>query len=646
MKKINAVLLTSLIMAFLVVTQVRAETKPLEGYISGCFAAVGSGHTATLTIKDTAQPNVETWVFACITTNEMGTKCTTGVASIDDSLFNKHDDLTALKGGNWEQVDTGGVDGGGNPRITDASGSKFTQEPLTWSDAYVPGVTHQWSWIQRDVAAGTGGVETGNLGAQQQGTFDFTKLSEDTSKCAKIGWDPRGYVFDVKTLNPVSGISVTISKGPQGGTFTDMISGSLVGLTNPYVTKAFDGKNSVGQYSFYVEPGFYKMRLSSTNATMAKLTDLNPAYHDIFLRDTKTNIYQEGEEVEEVAGTVAIRHIPVNVTNPSLLITSLVPITEFTPMSAGSSINISGRVSHPKSKIIETITVLTEEGVSKEIVRTDITDDLGEYDKDVPQEFIDEVDKKTLLYQSMKVSFELNSFYTTGVFSHNSVSGKALGLLERLVKFIQTKISVNAQASASYVVKPIPSYIEGIAYDSNGMAIPRAIVAVYPFYSEHPMHVTIADDSGRYKIGSQHLPRTTYTLRYKKPTGEVIVVDTGTFIKQNVKLFALEGIKPFASLKTTVAEDSATKALVKVLVKDTDLQEMAAVGLKSKVKPIVKGNPSDSSTNQGNMTNPINRTSITSPGMIMIVVVVLILILIGVGTFIMMKSKQQQTPQF
>lgn len=619
----------------------------VDGFVSECLAAASAGHTATLTIKDSEimpQGNTDTWIFVCITSQELpGTKCTTGDADIDKQLFDKADDLAALEGIQTEEgTKVGGVDGTQKPpRKTNPDGTAF-DGVVTWSDAYLPGVIHQWSWVQAANPGGAGGVETGGLGAQQQGTFDFTKLSGDTSKCAKIGWDPRGYVFDAATLNPVGGVQVTLSKGPKGGTFTDVPSG--LGITNPDTTKPLTpGGVGNGQYSFYVEPGFYKLRLTSANATIADLASVNPAYQDLFLskKDGKTNIYQKDQEVEELKGMVAIAHIPVTVTNPSMLITTLQRL-ETLAQGANGQINVFGRVSHPKSKIIMKVNYLNEEGNPVTQEKTSVTDDLGEYEEYIDQEPVD-AEGKQLFFQNVDVDFELNSFYTTGVFAKKQNKNMILGAVEKVWRFISEKISVSAASSTSFSVKPIPSYIEGVAYDSNGRSIPQAIVGVYTKFSNKPWFVTVADEQGQYKIGSQYLPRFEYELRYKKPTGEIIVVDTATFIKQNVKFFVAEGIKPFESRKSSATEDFASQVKVSEVVKETDLEAMAKVG-SSKGTGLSRSGSGGINNMGTTEVTPAAAAGGTSmgPGAMMIAVIIFILVLLGAGAFIMMKSKQTQ----
>jgi len=646
MKRIYVTLLTVLLLIFFGANDANAAFK---GFIADCLGATIDYHTATLTIKSDGKikpvGDKDTYIFVCITGGGLnGTKCTTGNAATDTKVFGKTADLEALQAitksppcsGGGEDCTVGGVQSpGSNPTKTNIGGTAFVTA-IKWKDVYNPTVLHQFSWLQEAAIIDPGDTDITGLGSQQQGTFDFTKLTGDTSKCAKIGWDPRGYVFDAATLNPIKNISIMLSKGPAGGVFTDIPSG--LGITNPDITES-----SNGQYSFYVEPGFYKLRIYSSNATIAGLTTVNPEYQNLFLSEAgKTNVYQKDQEVQELKGMVAIAHIPAVVTDPNLLITSLQKLEEGSSESNGQ-INIFGRVSHPKSKMIITMNLLDDEGLPVNLVKTDTTDDLGEYDKFINQEQTDAGGKKLLL-QNLNVSFELNPFYTTGIFSRSE--NEVIKLAVKIWNYFSSKIMVSAATNTSYNVKPIPTYIEGIAYDTSGKAIPGAIIGVYVSFSNNPMYMTVADQEGRYKIGSQHLPSFAYELRYKKPTGEIVIVDTGTFIKQNIKFFATAGINPYSEKNTTLAEDKKVQDFFSNTNTTTNLNPTEAGQKNSSNNKYTSGGASGS-RDLGSSTQAQVGGGILGAGMqgiVMIVVVIVMLIMIGVGAFIVMKSKQQQMP--
>jgi len=612
----------------------------INGFISGCMNAevVDDGHTASLTIKQggvsTPVANKKTWTFVCITSGANSYCTTGGTGQMDQELFGNLDQYNILKG---MAQDIGGVTTGKNPTTTDDSAK--LSETIKWYDVYLPAVIHQWSWVQE--VEPTGGAGTaGAVGAQQQANLAFDKLSEDTKRCVPIGWDPRGYVFDVNTFFPVKNVQVELYKKNTAGTF-DFVPNAL-GLSNPTTTNSNNG-----QFSFFVDNGWYNMKLKNPGMNIATLTTAQQTTANKLLTDVdgKSNIYVENVAVEEKIGTVAIAHIPVSVTDQSLLLKNLVVIDSVPPTAEGDSLRIFGRVSHPKSKMIITMNMINGAGEAKQFIKTDVTDGLGEFNKLISQTVDSE---EELFFVDATVKFELNSFYTTGVYSKNIDKQNKIGIIGKIKEFFIKKIEVSAATTTDMiVVKPIPSYIDGIAYDALGKAIPKAIVGVYPFYSENPMYVTVADENGRYKIGSQHLPQVQYKLRYKKPTGEVVIVDTSTFVKQNVKLFVQEGIKPFDIRKTSAAEEKATNSKVSESVTTSDITAMAQAG-KTKTTTSSRGGSSGSSQSNKNTETPIPTQNGTAgmQGIIMVVVALLVLLMIGVGAFFVMKSKQQAPPQY
>ncbi len=647
MKKIFSFLSVLVVTSFLFAGSVNATLAP--GYISGCLSAPGwtPSHAAVLTIKQgdklKAAPNKETWVFVCITRGTEPTYCTAGgTGEADNSLFKSMDNYNKLK----SMVGTGGyvggvIEGAGystqmTPKKTnnDEANAQFVGE-VQWGDAYYPGVVHQWSWVQ--VAppvenAGAGGA----AGALQQGTTPFDQLAKATKDCAKIAWDPRGVVFDTNTFLPVKGVGLKLLKRNDVINTYEVVPSGLF-VINPASTNHPGGEN--GQYSFFVDSGWYKLTLLNTD----KITVLTAAQLDTATKLGIDNIYSEDKAIYEQIGTVKIANIPVAVTDQTRLVKDLTILDNVSPTLEGDGIRLFGRVSHPKTKMIITKNMMDENGITKPFVSIDYTDGLGEYNKLISQS----VDSpETLLFQNATLTFELNSFYTTGVFAQK----KDTNILARLFNSVWDGLFKKANAAIltnTIAIKPMPAYLEGIAYDSKGVAIPKAIIGLYPFFSEQPFYMTVADENGRYKIGSQHIPSFQYELRYRKPTGEVIVVDTTTFVKQNAKLFFAEGIKPFVEKNTTVVED---KKVQDYFANVTTPIELNSPNQAQKIGSKNTGGSSSMSNTQDTAGNPIQQTGggalgQGTQGVIMIVVVIMILIMIGVGAFIMMRSKQQ-TPQY
>ena len=646
MKRIYIALITTFLLTGLFVNEAKAQQAVTQaagtpiGYMIDCLGVDVDVHTATLSIKPDGkikpQGKTDTVIYVCITAANLGTLCTTGVKELDNQW---HIGISDGQLGSLEQLQkivgqngtVGGVDSPGkNPTKTNDAGTAFT-EIVKWTDVYDPAVLHQFLWLQA-ITQENGQGAAGNQGAQQQGTFDFVKITQEKN-CARIGWDPRGYVFDATSLNPVEGVQVTLFKGNSGSTFTQV--DQSVGVVNPQFSS-----NLNGQYSFFVEPGFYKLNISSPNATIASPTMVNRVAQDIFIDENgKTNIYQADQEVEEKKGMVAIAHIPVTIVDSTAkIITELKVLENLQTLEDNGQINIFGRVSHPKSKIIITLNYIDATATPISRVKVDKTNALGEYDIYINQK--DEISGNAT-FTGGTVNFELNSFYKTATFSKNE--NTFITLIKKAWNYFSEKIMVNASTSTSFNFKPIPTYIDGIAYDTNGQAISGAIVGVYPFFSNKPMYLTVADKDGRYKIGSQHLPQSAYELRYRKPTGEIIVVDTTTFIKQNVKFFAAENIKPFSNVLSTSEEEKKDQEFFANTKVTLELTPTAGEKKNSLGNVVSDGrNPSGGKSVQpgGGLIGS------GMQGIMMIVVVIMVLVMIGVGAFIMMKSKQQVPPSY
>ncbi|MCX6732272.1 MAG: hypothetical protein NTV98_01900, partial [Candidatus Roizmanbacteria bacterium] len=190
----------------------------------------------------------------------------------------------------------------------------------------------------------------------------------------------------------------------------------------------------------------------------------------------------------------------------------------------------------------------------------------------------------------------------------------------------------------SFSGEVIPAYIDGIAYDVDGKPIIEAVVGLYPSYSENAMFYTTTDQNGKYMIGSQHIPESQYSLRYKKNTGEVVQVDTSTFIKQNVGYFVTNEIKPFNQRKATLIEEKNSQELFTKIV-GNKTPDMTSVAKGSKNNSGLK-NELRNSTQQSSSTLLDSAQRAVGAQGIIIGLVILILVIISGGVFVILKSKK------
>lgn len=616
-KKIGIVL----VLLLLLLKAPWVSAAPLQGFMSDCLDGVKTENenTGKLTFppyeksKIPPRNDTKTWIFACISTDE-GQKCTTGDRDVDIELFGtaaSYDDLSKLLippptptpskllsvpatiGGVQEGIQNEYVKGT-NPKKTtlfmvhpgfkelDTKESALETagygKDLYWYDAYpvIGGVTHSWYWLQ-ELQPVTTTELPGSEASQQMGKFQFIQLKSDIN-CSKVQWDPMGFVFDVQTLYPVKSIPIVLFQQQENGVFTQMPSG--LGVTNP-----FPSLETNGQYSFLVPAGMYKMNVNSPYASLSSASNSSKAI-EVF----GSALYSQNAIVEEVEGKVAVSHIPVTVSNKSLLITEISLQDHHEESLASGNLGLTGRLSHPLSKVHLILTFRDDAGADTVRKEEHLANSLGAYSIIIPQI----TDGKYLTEITM--SFELNS-----------------------------KVYPNAAPSKikPITIFPIPPFVDGVAYDEKGKPIPNAIVALYPSFSEKPMYLTVADAAGHFTIGSQHIPRMRYALRYKKATGEVMEVSTQKFIMQNTIHFSEKKINPYVFKNTS----QAVEKKVQEYFEKQDAPPSLEISRNNRDK--------DSGGGKANSSQQTTQTNIVQ----IILLIILLILGIGSGVWWMRRKK-------
>lgn len=528
----------------------------------------------------------------------------------------------------------GTVTSGKNPTRTNGTGTGFIDEPIVIAQYTKHGIYHRFYWVQSatdddeivpaptlpddhalidDGVGSDGGLKIAQLSFEDDIVPTTTPTTSTTGKnCANMKWDPRGYIFDAKTLNPVKDVTVTLYEKLTDNTYNKVENG--IGLINPYTTTA-----ESGQFNFFVSPGLYKMTIGQENATIADKSSINPSYQELFLGDDgKTNIYEKDTDVEEIAGRVAVAHIPVQIQDKNLIIDTLQLIVKdavvgINNQTKKSQMHITGTVSHPKS--IVTITLTAVDGMGKLTTLNPIVtsaSDLGEYDIYIDQEHVT-VENKPLYLQNINVRLELHPFYQAQ--------------------------SDTPKPPITYDIQPIPLYVEGIAYDDNGAPIPNAVVGIYPFFSLNPMHIVIADENGRFRIGSDHVPQVDYVLKYKTPTGQVVIVEPEVFVRQNSQLFSQERINPFNSAKLSDDEERTMQNLVDKNVSEKDLNTLAYT-TKQKSQQSFRNTRSDNKKMSINI--PQEGLPASNPFLILGAIILIIVLVVGLS-YLAIHIKQKNT---
>jgi len=220
--------------------------------------AQNMAHRVKLTNDSASQlaVNRPIWIVECILNNNSQI-CTTGNSVVDQARLgtSRQTDLSAL---GYQFVGLYREDGttfvtqttshATQPVRTNNSGIFGTYE---WQSRLTANKEHLF-YALNDV---TDLTNTGNEGGLQQATFSSTTANKD---CVVIEWDPKGVVFDSKTLEPIAGATVTVIKKRADGSFTPVQPREVIGnFSNPVVT------DKTGAYSFILPNGWYKLTVSA-----------------------------------------------------------------------------------------------------------------------------------------------------------------------------------------------------------------------------------------------------------------------------------------------------------------------------------------------------------------------------------------------
>lgn len=471
------------------------------------------GHEASVSVDPDAKPlaSTDTYVFECLSTEA----CTSGNAAVDQEVFGKNNlqEMAANFGYRFE-----GTSLASNPVMSDASGVIPT---FTWQSSTPQ--SHARRWLAMNYFEPTSTAETTGAGGEQLGTFDFeTALNQ--SDCVSLSWDPYGRIFDASTLEPVSGASVTLLKERDNGNFTPMTPADLLGgnIRNPQRTEKDGG------FSFVVPDGTYKLDVSLGNYDFpVQLSSLQSNYSRIY-----SDIYpsQTGEEIVQV-GAIQHRDIPLSARTGSQ--NNDVELMEYFQDldKASMMVYVKGRVSHPFA-LIKAFSLKPDPVIGQNVRYRLLTD---------PPVHADALG-------NFKLEIDQTSFEPDENFGDITVTKVDLrnpaNLVEKIKEWFFGLIGqVNAQVilASNYRFEPIPNYLEGYAYDSQGEVIPNAKVSVVLNFSNKPSYQTTADENGFFKIGSEYLPSMPYRVTYTSPTGQTVTTTTSKFIVQNQELIESTG---------------------------------------------------------------------------------------------------------
>lgn len=343
------------------------------------------------------------------------------------------------------------------------------------------------------------------------GTFNFN--DQDLSKCVGAteianvsdaggggdaggsSGDPYGRIFDAKSLEPISNVSISILDKNK-----NFINKTM--LVNPQVVK------NDGVFNFVVEPGTYYLNPTIPSGyTFASISNINPnytkAYSEILTSPNEAVIEKSIRDPEH-------RDIALDPGNNTPFRSTPTKINYGT-MKNNTNMVIIGRVSHPFS-IIEFVqgskiigkTTATKYGSFKVTIKNTVIQ---------PDEAIDVSITKVDLTKSNNVTMEKKDFFMD------------------ICAYLKSMINPTVQAAtvmnkSTFTIEPIPSYLEGLAYDKSSTPVPNATIYIKLRNSNQVYYETKADEKGAFKIEPANLPNFAYSIEIKNPKTNVTTKQT------------------------------------------------------------------------------------------------------------------------
>lgn len=450
------------------------------------------------------------YVFQCIVSDD-GRTCTTGNPAVDKEALGVQNENFAQLRQKYQYEFLGFRQGQGatapNPVVLS---NNSTFGPYSWTSKTPSHLPSIWLALNLVTEEEQGEQQnTGNNKTQQQAQLNFERVANN---CKIQSFDPYGIVFDSQTLEPIPQANVELSV-KDGDKFRRVTTNDTPGITNPFIT------NADGLFSFVVPDGTYKLSLS--NATILENASDSSALHPNFSK-IYSDIYKPDEEIVQV-GKIQHRDIPVatkGTNNPVKVISRDVVL------DAGSrQMSITGKVSHPCTKINA---YSKKNNARFKLVKSVSADKTGNFTLSIDQAAFEPTEVfGELEYQKV----DLRTVESCGAanVAAQSFWNKMIGF----IKNINIIPVANAQESVSQSIDPIPTYLEGVAYDKAGKPIPNATVGIYLTFSDRPYYQTTADEKGMFRISSSHIPAMPYSLKYKTVTGAIIEKTTTEFITQN-----------------------------------------------------------------------------------------------------------------
>lgn len=325
-----------------------------------------------------------------------------------------------------------------------------------------------------------------SYGGQQQDQLTWLDPTHELDSCEFSGsWDPYGRVFDAVSLEPIPEVPVTLlQKNPEG-----LFEAAYAKLRNNLIPNPFK-TGSAGDFTFYVEDGDYELSpqlagyIHPSSSEWIKKGNAARIYSDFFLSDSPAILQR---------GAIQHRDIPFMPTDNIGKSYPLKTLGSDIETAKNGDVIFKGRVSHPFAEVVID-TCKRKDGVEVCGGRQVFGAGDGAADRDGKYE-ISLSQSKLEPGEYYKKSFRKIDLTTMSSDQEGAVEGES---------------SIN----------PVPAYLEGYAYDSEGNLMTGGYVGIYPVGVPVAHYVEQIADNGYYKITSENIPKEPYTIKYLTLKGD------------------------------------------------------------------------------------------------------------------------------
>jgi len=357
-----------------------------------------------------------------------------------------------------------------------------------------------------------------NSPSESGGGGDSSGASESGGGPGGEGGDPYGRIFDAKSLEPIPNVSISILDQNKQNLNIPL-------LTNPQIVK------NDGVFNFVVAPGTYYLnpRIPS-GYIFANAANINSNYTKAY-----SQILSSPEEaiIEKSIKNPEHRDIALDPGTNTPFRSTPVKINYGT-MRNGTDMVVIGRVSHPLSIIEFTQgsniigkTTATKYGAFKVTIKNSMIQ---------PDTAIDVTITKVDLTNNANLSTKSNNLFDS--------------LFITLKSIISPQVIAAISNKSSFKIDPIPSYLEGLAYDKSSNVVPNAIIYVKLNNSNQIYYQTKADEKGAFKINPSDLPIYAYSIEIKDPKTNVVTKQTTyEFAGKNKKYLSENKVNLMTAIK-------------------------------------------------------------------------------------------------